>query len=92
MTSRHPFARADVQAQASPAQAKILAKLTDGARLSLDPRSGRYAITEVGGAVTSIDQRPVAAMLRNGLLHQDLMGFCRIAHGGDHRYPLADRA
>lgn len=92
MTSRHPSACADVQAKASPAQAKILAKLAAGARLSLDPKSGRYAITEVGGAVTSVDQRPVATMLRNGLLHQDLMGYCRIAPSSSHGFPLADRA
>lgn len=63
----------------STAQVKIIAKIEAGGRLALDPANGRYTITEPNGTVRQIDQRPVLAMIHNGLLHQDMGGQCRPA-------------
>lgn len=63
----------------SPAQAKIIARINAGGRLALDGKTGRYTITEMNGKVCQIDQRPVVAMIRDGLLHQSLGGECRTA-------------
>ncbi|PKM47129.1 MAG: hypothetical protein CVV05_01435 [Gammaproteobacteria bacterium HGW-Gammaproteobacteria-1] len=62
----------------SNAQAKIIDRINEGARLSLDVKTGRYIITEIGGKVCQIDQRPVLVMIRDGLLHQSLGGECRM--------------
>jgi len=62
----------------SLAQQKLLDRIAAGARLRLDPSSGRYTITEMSGKVCQIDQRPVIVMIRDGLLHQTLMGECRL--------------
>lgn len=60
----------------SHAQAKILERMRAGARIALDPKTGRYTITE-RGAVLALDQRPILCMLRDGLLFQDMAGQCR---------------
>lgn len=62
----------------SHAQAKLLSRITNGARLSFDHATGRYVLTQNGSSL-SIDQRPVLTMIRNGLLHQDMTGYCRPA-------------
>lgn len=65
-------------AKPSHAQAKIIAAIQAGARLALDPKTGRYTITEVTGKLRQIDQRPVVVMIRDGMLHQTLGGECLV--------------
>lgn len=61
----------------STAQKKILDRLAKGARLALEPKSGQYELTDcMTGQRHQIDQRPVAAMLRAGILKQDVFGRC----------------
>lgn len=61
----------------SPAQAKIIARMQAGGRLVFNTKTGRYTMTE-GGKEKDIDQRPILVMLRDGLLFQDMSGFCRL--------------
>lgn len=59
----------------SIAQAKILKRMGSGGTLALNPKTGRYCITE-NGVSRNIDQRPVEVMIRDGILCQDLGGHC----------------
>lgn len=61
----------------SIAQGKIIDRIKAGARLALDPKSGRYTLTELSGKVSQVDQRPVLVMIRDGLLWQTLSGECQ---------------
>ena len=63
----------------SAAQSKLIERLQAGGRLALDIKTGRYVLTELGGKAHQVDQRPVTVMLRNGLLHQDMTGQCRLS-------------
>ncbi len=58
------------------AQSKVIERLQAGAHLSLDSKTGRYVLTDVTGKAQALDQRPVLAMLRNGVLQQDMTGRC----------------
>lgn len=48
----------------------------------LDPRTGRYSFFE-GDTVTTVDQRPIEAMLRSGAIEKDAVGQCYIKPGLD---------
>lgn len=61
----------------SIAQTKIINRVNAGSRLALDPKTGRYTLTELSGKICQIDQRPVLVMIREGLLQQTLGGECR---------------
>lgn len=67
-----------MMAKPSNAQAKIIAAIQAGARLALDPKTGRYTITEMTGKTRRVDQRPVLVMIRDGILHQTLGGECLV--------------
>lgn len=63
----------------SSAQAKLIEQMNAGSRLTLDPKSGRYTLRGMDGKVCQIDQRPVLAMIKSGLLFQTVWGECQIA-------------
>jgi hypothetical protein len=64
------------QSPPSFAQRKILKRIEDGASLALDPKTGRYVLTELDGKIVQVDQRPVLVMLRKEILFQNLLGQC----------------
>ena len=59
----------------SSGQKKILDRFRPGVQLKLDPVTGRYAFFD-GGTITNVDQRPIEAMLRSGVLEKDVVGRC----------------
>jgi hypothetical protein len=59
----------------STGQRKILDRFLPGRKLELDALTGRYAFF-YQETVTHVDQRPIEAMLRSGLLTKDCMGRC----------------
>ena len=74
----------------STGQRKILAHFKPGVRLMIDQRTGRYSFFD-GDTVTTVDQRPIAAMLRSGALEKDNTGRCFVKAGLDIAGSLAVR-
>lgn len=64
------------QSPPSFAQQKILKRIEDGASLALDPKTGRYVLSELDGKIVQVDQRSVLVMLRKKILFQTLLGQC----------------
>lgn len=74
----------------STGQRKILERFRPGVRLMLDSRTGLYSFFE-GDTVTAVDQRPVEAMLRSGVIEKDAMGQCYVKPDLDIAGSLAIR-
>lgn len=71
----------------SRAQRKLADRMTAGARVLQDPKTGRFVLDEFG-MVSRLDQRPVETMLLSGALEKDCLGHCRLVVDPSDRVSL----